>query len=78
MSKEELLNEMINVTNYAKPRILIPYHDMCFLQQGLCDLLRDKTSPLNVNALGDNHAVSIIDNSCTTTENNSYCYVIEV
>ena len=50
------------MTKFEKPRCIISDHDSAFLGNEFSTYLDKLQLPLNVNALGDHHALGIIDN----------------
>jgi len=52
----------IQITKFVKPRCIIADHDSAFLSHEFSTYLDKLQIPLNINALGDHHALGIIDN----------------
>jgi hypothetical protein len=64
LNKDEtnVKQSLIKIFKEAKPRVILSDHEPAFLSKTITSYLDGLKIPLNVNALGDHHALGIIDN----------------
>ena len=57
----------IKVTKIVQPKTIMSDHEPAFLGNEFSEYLHEKQIPLNINAVGDHHALGIVDNSTGRT-----------